>query len=162
MHAQQKKPAQRLFHGLSGRDAAPVLMINSLFDGYNRKYFAGKLPHTLILSSRFGDGYTCHGKQQIFINSLMNRARIRKVLIHEMAHASVSEPHTQKWLKDMQRLRKLGAPVDLNREKELVGCEEINVEMEREERGSSFLIPPPCCRKCKSEYRRRTGVGWNR
>ena len=141
------------------RCKVPTLSIKDLFDRYNRKYFDGRLSsYSLVLSSQFGDGYTCFGHQRIFINPLMKRARTRKVLIHEMAHASVSDGHTQKFLKEMQRVRKLGAPVDLNTEAEIVGCAEANVALEQEKRGSSFLLPPPCCRKCKSIHRQRISV----
>ena len=85
-----------------------------LFDKYNVRFFGGRLPKYRVLrSDRFiaGEHGLCRKKQrEIHLGTALKGARLREVLLHEMAHAAVGGSHGKKWLAEMLRLAKMGAP----------------------------------------------------
>jgi hypothetical protein len=87
--------------------------IQKLFDRYNAQYFGGRLSgYTVIVSDRFGGQGLCRRKQgEIHIRPDLVGLTRRRILIHEMAHASAKDRnHGPIWIKEMKRLHKLGAP----------------------------------------------------
>jgi hypothetical protein len=87
--------------------------VTRLFDRYNARYFGGRLSeYTVIVSDRFGGQGLCRRKQrEIHIRPDLSGSVLRRVLIHEMAHASARDlNHGPVWIEEMQRLHRLGAP----------------------------------------------------
>jgi hypothetical protein len=94
-----------------------------VFRRYNRKYFGGKLR---VSDVRFGNS-RCLGETAFFDNcppiividrKMMNYGRIvRMILLHEMAHVSMSDAvgvgHGPKFIRRMRRLVGQGAFDDL-------------------------------------------------
>lgn len=131
------------------------LQLQPMFKRYNAKYFDNRLPLYRIESGHppfdaDGEGYCCIGQRIIYIAPL-SLAKTRIVMIHEMAHAAVPGGHNKQWYREMERLKKTGAPVQLAIEQEV--HEEFQVQLElKAEDGDSFLLDPECCDVCKEEH----------
>jgi len=97
--------------------------LNDVFRSYNRRYFGGKLK---VSDVQFGNS-RCLGETAFFDNcppiividrKMMNYGRIvRMILLHEMAHVSMSDAvgigHGPKFVRRMRRLVSQGAFDDL-------------------------------------------------
>ena len=85
-----------------------------LFDAYNVRFFAGRLPRYRILrTDKYGRGEhgLCRKKQrEIHLGTGLKGAKLKEVLLHEMAHAATRGTHGKPWLAEMLRLAKMGAP----------------------------------------------------
>jgi hypothetical protein len=96
----------------------------TLFDEFNVRYFAGKLPvyqvHVVFdlhraakepVSGWFvSSGLIRFEQLRIYIR-YTNDPPMDETLIHEMAHAATNGDHGEEWLKEMARLKAEGAPV---------------------------------------------------
>ena len=103
----QERPGQRVTIG-------SIVDPQRLFDQYNAKYFAGRLPRYQILrTERYGKGDhgLCRKKQrEIHLGTLLRGARLGEVLLHEMVHAATRSGHGRAWQAEMLRLAEMGAP----------------------------------------------------
>jgi len=88
--------------------------LQRLFERLNKRYFNGSLPsYVVIRSNRFGQGKhgLCRKRQrEIHIGPDLTGSLLKRVLLHEMAHAASRSGHGRGWLAEMDRLAKLGAP----------------------------------------------------
>ena len=96
----------------------------TLFDEFNVRYFAGKLPayqvHVAFDLHRAAKepvyrgvvitGLIRLGQRRIYLR-YTNSPPMEGTLIHEMAHAATNDDHDEEWLKEMVRLKAAGAPV---------------------------------------------------
>jgi hypothetical protein len=96
----------------------------SLFDEFNVRYFAGKLPayqvHVVfdlhrtakepVYHSSVSSGLIRFEQRKIYLR-YTNYPPMDETLIHEMAHAATNGDHGEEWLKEMARLKAEGAPV---------------------------------------------------
>ncbi len=87
-----------------------------LFEIYNRRFFKGRLPaYRIVFGNRYGTGNGFHGfcrkkEREIYLGPLLRGMELKKVLLHEMAHAATSGAHGKQWLDEMLRLAEMGAP----------------------------------------------------
>jgi hypothetical protein len=125
--------------------------IQKQFEDFNNRFFNNRLKGwTVEESNIFGLGYCCQGEKRIYVGAESgDKEEYLRVLAHEMAHASVRGGHTSKWLKEIQRIAKLGAPVLPDEEENAVDDEEMNFELEAEEGDSSSLLAE-CCDVCRA------------
>ena len=92
----------------------------TLFERFNRRYFRGRLPdyRVEVVASLLDDCDLglCDVRQKSI--TLVNQAPrdLLETLVHEMAHAAVRsrgyQHHTWPWRKELERLRRAGAPVE--------------------------------------------------
>jgi len=96
----------------------------ALFDEFNGRYFAGKLPayqvhvvfdlhraaHEPVYGGAVSSGLILFEERCIYLR-YTNSPPMEWTLIHEMAHAATNSGHDQKWLHEMARLKAAGAPV---------------------------------------------------
>src|SRR5579875_1438992 len=83
--------------------------LERIFAEFNNKYFSGRISHKYRV-------YLCSdGEEKIYIRSGMSKKATLWTLVHEMAHAkitnSVGEVHGRIFVRELRRLRKLGAPL---------------------------------------------------
>ena len=112
-------------------------MFQRIFQRFNIRYFAGRLPDYKILvvydiwyweTERLGypwfdppaceaGGFIDFAGRQIFIRFLgfhTGGMTMAEYLVHEMAHAATDGDHAVNWQTEMARLKGLGAPVSDN------------------------------------------------
>jgi hypothetical protein len=96
----------------------------TLFDEFNGRYFAGKLPayqvHVVfdlhraakepVYGASVSSGLIRFEQRRIYLR-YTNDLPMDETLIHEMAHAATTGEHDEEWLKEMVRLKATGAPV---------------------------------------------------
>jgi hypothetical protein len=98
-------------------DADPVLSTHyqALFEEFNTRYFAGRLPlyHVRVVPDLHGghDGEVKR-KQRVIRLKKRPEAVMISLLLHEMAHAATNNFHARKWLEEMGRLKQEGAPIN--------------------------------------------------
>ncbi len=97
--------------------------LERIFAEFNNKYFSGRISHKYRVylcskSKNFGHlsaGFCSDGEEKIYIRSGMSKKATLWTLVHEMAHAkitnSVGEVHGRIFVRELRRLRKLGAPL---------------------------------------------------
>jgi hypothetical protein len=87
-----------------------------LFEIYNRRFFEGRLPaYRIVVGNRYGTGNGLHGfcrkkEREIHLDPRLRGVELKKVLLHEMAHAATRGTHGKQWLAEMFRLAEMGAP----------------------------------------------------
>jgi len=90
------------------------MQLQRLFERYNAKYFGGRLPAYQVLQSDLygkGDHGLCRKKQrEIHLGTDLKGMKLRRVLLHEMAHAAANGGHGKAWQNEMLRLAEIGAP----------------------------------------------------
>ena len=88
--------------------------LQKLFDRYNRKYWRAQLPrYTVVVSTRWHGGYCAKRLRVIFIHPdiAADDCRAKRILLHEMSHASAPSGHGKLWKAEMWRLKRQGAPI---------------------------------------------------
>jgi hypothetical protein len=85
---------------------------------YNQWYWGGRLPEALIVCARLfdesGEFYgMAAGRTLILIDPALhkNSADIRETLLHEMVHIAVGGGHGKRFLREIERLMREGAPI---------------------------------------------------
>jgi len=98
------------------------LDFEDVFKSFNDKYFRGKLPHYQILIcsrsknfSHMSTGYCSPDDRKIFLRSGVSRNATLQTLTHEMIHAKLwwltTNAHGKAFIKELTRVRQLGAPL---------------------------------------------------
>jgi hypothetical protein len=98
------------------------LDLEVVFKLFNNKYFHGKLPHYQILicsnSKNFAHmnaGYCSPNERKIFLRSGVSGNSTLQTLTHEMIHAKLwwltTNFHGKAFIKELTRVRQLGAPL---------------------------------------------------
>jgi hypothetical protein len=89
-----------------------------LFQNYNRCYWGGRLPQcTLECARLFDEGVEFYGlaarRRLILIDPVLHRndTDIRETLLHEMVHVAVGGGHGTRFLYEIERLMREGAPI---------------------------------------------------
>lgn len=92
--------------------------LQHLFERYNAKYWKGKLPRYRVINSKkifdlAREGLCDRRAHKLFINvaSHYTDLQVRQTLLHEMAHAATKGGHGKHWLAEMERIKRLGAPI---------------------------------------------------
>jgi hypothetical protein len=98
------------------------LELESRFYSLNKEYFEDKLPRYQILIcsksknfSHLSAGYCSTNDRRIFLRSGISKNSILQTLTHEMIHAKLwwltKNTHGKTFIKELRRVRKLGAPL---------------------------------------------------
>src|SRR5579862_1384198 len=97
------------------------LELEELFESTNAKYFAGNLKkfkvYVCTKAKNFGHmsaGWCSTSEGKIFLRSNLSKNSSAYSLLHEMVHAKLSnntENHGKLFVKELKRIRKLGAPL---------------------------------------------------
>ena len=88
-----------------------------MFKDFNQRYFSGKLPTFKIrireqMRKPRALGHCIRAEKLIEVRLRRNPDEVIEILLHEMAHAAVDEVgHWEKFLTEMYRLERVGAPV---------------------------------------------------
>jgi hypothetical protein len=125
--AREKKPQDALFNPFVTRKCKGSKLLTKKFNEYNRAYFKGALPKfSVLLCSKpkdFGHlvaGYCFPKGRKILIRKGLGEQSTLQTLVHEMIHAKLSSrenslknkvAHGEPFLKELKRLRGLGAPL---------------------------------------------------
>jgi SprT-like family len=113
-----RDPFYPFFRRSCKRDAS----LEQTFNSFNAAYFQSKLPRYGVFvctrSKNFahvGAGYCSTNEQNIFLRAGMSRNATLQTLAHEMVHAKLSRVkknvHGKLFVKNLRRIRKLGAPL---------------------------------------------------
>lgn len=85
-----------------------------LFSRYNRKFWSGRLRGWSVDMSPTIGLFGCCIKRthQISVRIAAHDSdrQVRATLVHEMAHAATTVGHNARWRREMERLRRRGAP----------------------------------------------------
>jgi hypothetical protein len=94
----------------------PEKRLQRLFQRYNQKFWNGRLAGWMVQDSPDIPsiyGYCSSSKtKRIYVRVEAHKSdrHVRATLIHEMAHAATYRGHGGRWLLEMQRLKRAGAP----------------------------------------------------
>jgi hypothetical protein len=82
-----------------------------LFERLNKKYFGSTLPEYRIVAcepTTIDSGFTAgkHERRQltIYLSDELRGTALRRILLHEMAHANSNDYHSGKWKEEMRRI----------------------------------------------------------
>jgi hypothetical protein len=98
------------------------ILLEKRFQEFNRDFFNDGLPKYQVLlcskSKRFGHetcGYCLSKQRKVLIRAGMGQNSMVQTLVHEIAHAKLSrikkQIHGKRYIGELKRLRKLGAPL---------------------------------------------------